>query len=225
MLVSLIYLALRRVFELALLGCRSQEFKELEIVVLRHELAILRRQHGRPKLDPADRVFLAAASRSLARERWSAFLVTPGTLLRWHRQLVARHWTYARRTRPPSGRRRPSSAGAPARAREPALGLAADRRRAVEVRVARICTADLAAVEPGTASSPRSQVVAGLDGLLDPAVASGAVQSTSPSRCPFGGTVSLIARHGPQTFLVPLSGSRESGGRGHRSPRLPQIPA
>lgn len=60
MLVSLIYLALRRVFELALLRCRSQEFRELEIVVLRHELAVLRRQHGRPKLDRADRVFLAA---------------------------------------------------------------------------------------------------------------------------------------------------------------------
>jgi putative transposase len=96
-LVSL-NLALRRVFELALLRCRSQDFKELEIVVLRHELAILRRQHGRPTLDPADRVFLAAASRLLARERWSSFLVTPGTLLRWHRQLVARHWTYARRS-------------------------------------------------------------------------------------------------------------------------------
>jgi putative transposase len=93
------------VFELALLRCRSREFKELEIVVLRHELAILRRQHGRPKLDAADRVFLAAASRLLARERWSAFLVTPGTLLRWHRQLAARHWTYARRSpgRPPVG--------------------------------------------------------------------------------------------------------------------------
>ena len=55
----------------------------------------------------------------------------------------------------------------------------------------------------------RSQVVPGLDGLPNPAVAIGAVQSTSPSRCPFGATVSLIARHGPQTFLVPLSGSRE----------------
>ena len=81
--------------------------------------------------------------------------------------------------------------------------------RSLETRVARICTADLAAVYPGTASSARSQVVAGLDGLPNPAVAVGAVQSTSPSRGPFGGTVSLIARHGPQTFLVPLSGSRE----------------
>jgi hypothetical protein len=51
--------------------------------------------------------------------------------------------------------------------------------------------------------------VPGLDGLPNPAVAIGAVQSTSPSRCRFGATVSLIARHRPQTFLVPLSGSRE----------------
>ena len=78
--------------------------------------------------------------------------------------------------------------------------------RSLEVRVARICTADLAAVYPGTAISARSQVVPGLDGLPNPAVAIGAVQSTSPSRCPLGGTVALIARHGPQTFLVPLVG-------------------
>jgi len=79
----------------------------------------------------------------------------------------------------------------------------------LEVRVARICTADLAAVYPGTANSARSQVVPGLDGLPNPAVAIGAVQPTSPSRRAFGAMVSLIARHGPQTFLVPLSGSRE----------------
>jgi hypothetical protein len=55
-------------------------------------------RHGRPTLARADRVFLAAASRLLARERWSSFLVTPGTLLRWHRQLAARRWTYATRS-------------------------------------------------------------------------------------------------------------------------------
>jgi hypothetical protein len=81
---------------LILLGCRSQEFKELEIVVLRHELEIVRRQTRRPELRPADRAFLAAASRLLARKRWRSLLVSPDTLLRWHRQLVARRWTYAR---------------------------------------------------------------------------------------------------------------------------------
>ena len=81
---------------LILLRCRSQEFKELEIVVLRHELEILRRQTRRPELRPADRAFLAAASRLLPRKRWRSLFVSPDTLLRWHRQLVARRWTYAR---------------------------------------------------------------------------------------------------------------------------------
>ena len=61
-MLALIYLALRRMLALILLRCRSQEFKELEIVVLRHEFEILRRQTRRPELRPADRVFLAAAS-------------------------------------------------------------------------------------------------------------------------------------------------------------------
>ena len=68
---------------------RSTEFKELEIVGLRHELALLRRQVRRPALQPADRVFLTAASRILPRVRRPSFLVTPTTLLDWHRRLVA----------------------------------------------------------------------------------------------------------------------------------------
>jgi putative transposase len=60
---------------------RSSGFKELEIVVLRHELAVLRRQVSRPDLRPADRVFLAAASRLLPQARWRSFFVTPDTLL------------------------------------------------------------------------------------------------------------------------------------------------
>ncbi|HEY8770887.1 MAG TPA: hypothetical protein VIM03_10115, partial [Thermoleophilaceae bacterium] len=66
-------------------ACRSEQFKELEIVVLRHELAILRRQVARPALRSADRAFLAAASRLVPRRRWSSFFVTPDTLLRWPR--------------------------------------------------------------------------------------------------------------------------------------------
>ncbi len=103
MVWSLCCLVLRRVLQLAALRFRSGEFKELEIVVLRHELAVLRRQVARPELMPADRVFLAAASRLLPRVSWRSFVVTPTTLLRWHRRLVARRWTYAGRVgRPPT---------------------------------------------------------------------------------------------------------------------------
>jgi hypothetical protein len=75
---------------------RSREFKELEIVVLRHELAVLRRQISRPRLDESDRVFLAAAGQLLGRASRS-FFVRPDTLLGWHRQLVRKRWTYAGR--------------------------------------------------------------------------------------------------------------------------------
>lgn len=99
MLASLLYLTLRSLIELALLRSRSSEFKELEIAVLRHELAILRRQVARPALRPADRAFLAATSRLLPRKRWPTFFVTPETLLRWHRRLVERRWSYPSRPR------------------------------------------------------------------------------------------------------------------------------
>jgi putative transposase len=101
---SLCYLAFRCLLRLVLLRPRSSEFKELEIVVLRHQLAVLRRQTRRPQLTTTDRLLLAAASRLLPRSRWRSFLVTPTTLLRWHRRLVARRWTYGGRSgRPPMG--------------------------------------------------------------------------------------------------------------------------
>jgi putative transposase len=101
---SLGYLALRCLLQIVLLRPRSEGFKELEIVVLRHELSVLRRQVGRTQLRPSDRILLAAASRLLPRCRWSSFVVTPTTLLCWHRRLVASRWTYAGRAgRPPVG--------------------------------------------------------------------------------------------------------------------------
>src|SRR5664280_463291 len=94
---SLVYWALRRVLELVLPGLRPERSKELEIVLLRHELQVLRRQVTRPRLERADRALLAALSRALPRPRWASLLVTPATLMRWHRQLVRRRWTYGRR--------------------------------------------------------------------------------------------------------------------------------
>jgi len=96
LVVSLLYLLFRRALAVASLRLRSREFKELEIVVLRHELAVLRRQISRPRLHEPDRVFLAAAGQLLGRGTRS-FFVRPDTLLDWHRQLVRKRWTYARR--------------------------------------------------------------------------------------------------------------------------------
>jgi hypothetical protein len=70
------------------------DVKDIEIAVLRHQLMVVRRQVARPRYAPADRMVLAILARLLPRERWPVFLVTPATLLRWHRELVARRWTY-----------------------------------------------------------------------------------------------------------------------------------
>src|SRR5450755_4106386 len=74
----------------------APEAKDVEIAVLRHQLAVLGRQVTRPRYTPTDRMLLASLARLLSRQRWGIFLVTPATLLRWHRELVTRHWTYPR---------------------------------------------------------------------------------------------------------------------------------
>ncbi len=89
---------------LILLG-RTDRSKDIEILVLRHQLAVLRRQVPRPRFDRTDRGFLSALARVLDRDRWSMFLVKPDTILAWHRRLVANRWTYPHRQgRPPTPR-------------------------------------------------------------------------------------------------------------------------
>jgi transposase InsO family protein len=99
---SFIYFALVRGIGV-LTGRGSVSQLQLENAVLRHQLKVLRRTVRRPELQDRDRAFLAAASRALSRDRWASFLVTPQTLLRWHRELVRRKWIYRRRGagRPP----------------------------------------------------------------------------------------------------------------------------
>src|SRR4051812_26462780 len=91
---SLVYLPLRQVLHMLTQLARAGGAKDVELLVLRHQGAVRRRQVHRPVLEPADRVVLAALSRLLPRPRWSAFFVTPATLLRWHRELIARRWRY-----------------------------------------------------------------------------------------------------------------------------------
>src|SRR5437588_2110609 len=82
---------------LGVLGCGpAPDADAVEIAVLRHQLAVLRRQVQRPRYTPTDRMVLAALAKLLPRERWAVFLVTPATLMRWHRELIARRWTYPR---------------------------------------------------------------------------------------------------------------------------------
>jgi putative transposase len=106
LLVSALYVVVRRLLEFVVLVGRGDRAKELEILVLRHELSILRRQVDRPRFEVHDRVLLAAFSRMLPRRFWTAFSVRPETLLAWHRRLVARRWTYPHRRpgRPPISR-------------------------------------------------------------------------------------------------------------------------
>ena len=94
------FVLVRRLVGLAGLGPAPDE-RDAEIAVLRHQLMVLRRQVRRPRFTPSDRMVLAVLARLLPRDRWPVFLVTPGTLLRWHRELVARRWTY-----PHTGQRR-----------------------------------------------------------------------------------------------------------------------
>jgi hypothetical protein len=100
-LLAVIYFMLRLLLRLTPEGDVRE--REAEILVLRQQLAVLKRKAGRPKLRRVDRMLLAAFARLIPKERWSCLIVSPQTILRWHRELVARKWTYkhARTGRPP----------------------------------------------------------------------------------------------------------------------------
>ena len=109
MIFSVLYLAVRCLLGCLMVRTRRQTSKDSELLVLRHENAVLRRQISRVRYQPGDRLWLAALSALIPRRRWDeVFAVTPATLLAWHRRLVTRKWDYTSRRRPG----RPSTAAA-----------------------------------------------------------------------------------------------------------------
>ena len=101
MLLKIICLLMRGLFSLALLVFRDEREKSAELLVLRHENAVLRRNAGRLRYDPGDRAWFAVLTRFIPRRRWAeVFPVTPATLLAWHRKLAARKYDTSRRRKP-----------------------------------------------------------------------------------------------------------------------------
>src|SRR6478672_247646 len=123
----LIYRLFTKLLSWMALCARSDTTKEIEILVLRHHLAVLQRRMPRPRMSWTDRALIAALSRLLPTPRRLGLLVTPATILRWHRQLIARRWTIHPRlpslSRPPAGHRDPHRGlpPHPRRARRPRL--------------------------------------------------------------------------------------------------------
>jgi hypothetical protein len=126
---------------------RSSASKDAELLVLRQEVAVLRRQNPRPKLDWADRAMLAALTRLLPRPLRLSRIVTPDTLLRWHRRLIRRHWSYPTKSgRPPIDAKVGVLIGQMAR-ENPGWGLSADPGRTAELGYPRRCLDGAAGAE------------------------------------------------------------------------------
>ena len=107
-LLKIVYLLVRRVLGVAALVFGGDQSKDAELLVLRHENAVLRRHAGRIRYEPIDQVWFAALARLLPRRRWAEiFPVTPATLLAWHRKLAASKYPAQRTRRPVEGRARP----------------------------------------------------------------------------------------------------------------------
>ena len=130
MALRLIYQMFAKLLGWIVLHTRSDTTKDIEILVLRHQLAVLQRRTPRPRMSWTDRALPAALTRLLPVRRRLGLLVTPATILRWHRQLIARRWTTqpTRPGRPPIPGGHPCP-GPPPGHREPHPGVPTDPRR------------------------------------------------------------------------------------------------
>src|SRR3954469_9769315 len=135
--LRLLYLIFQHIVGLLLLMSRTSSTKDVELLVLRHEVAVLRRTNPRPRLNWADRAVIAALVRRLPRALRCHRLVTPDTILRWHRRLVRRRWTYPNRTGRPPVEDILSALVAADGAGEPALGIHTDPGRVGHTRPSR----------------------------------------------------------------------------------------
>ena len=173
--LRLVYLIFLQILGLVLLMGRTSSTKDVELLVLRHEVAVLRRTNPRPRLDWADRAVLAALIRRLPQTLRGHRLVTPGTVLRWHRQLVRKKWTYPNRPgRPPINDVLAALVVRMATG-EPELGIPQDPGRTAQTRPPRRCLDD-----PADPAAPPDPTGAGRD---KPTPAGGSSCAPRPPAC------------------------------------------